>query len=85
MVDVGSAGKKRKGRQPLPKVTARTGQYGFEQFPNTIEGTMEGLGAFSRGVNAASRRGDRRLRTFGLVFLGLLVAFGIAAWLASVL
>lgn len=85
MVDVGSAGMKRKGRRPLPKVSAPTGQDGFEQFPNTIEGTLQGLGAFTRGVNEGSRPGDRRLRTFGILFLGLLVAFGIAAWLASVL
>ena len=82
---MGSAGKKRRDKQPLPKVTAPTSQHGFEQFPNTIEGTLSGLGSFTRGVNASSRSGDHRLRNFGLAFLGLLVAFVIVAWLASAL
>jgi hypothetical protein len=82
---LGSAGKKRRDKRPLPKVTAPTSEQGFEQFPNTIEGTMSGLGSFTRGVNASSRSGDHRLRNFGLAFLGLLFAFAIVAWLASVL
>jgi hypothetical protein len=81
---MGSAGKKRRDKRPLPKLTAPTSQHGFEQFPNTIEGTLSGLGSFTRGVNASSR-GDRRLRSFGLAFLGLLVAFVIVAWFASIL
>jgi hypothetical protein len=81
---MGSAGKKRRETRPLPKVTRPTRQDGFEQFPNTIEGTLSGLGAFTRGVNASSRSGNHRLRNFGLAFLGLIVAVVIVALLASV-